>query len=113
MITGMDTYNKLKQRYSEIMDGFENQTNGSVKTELSGLLKEIQLAITEDEQKKTALFFPKASSKSKEVKELGFVEEQTAIQFLSTPQTKDTILERLKRCFDLGEFDSQVLYFKN
>jgi hypothetical protein len=108
----MDTYKKLKNEFSVIMDGLDTESNESIKKRLDVLADEIETAITDLNQKRTAAFFPKASSKLKVDREMGFYEERTALEFLATAQTHNAIIDRLKNCMELGQIDYMSFIYK-
>ena len=108
---GLETYQRLKGEFNSIMDSFETESNKSISKKLDSLLQEIDIAKSDLNKRRTALFFPRQSSKLKVEREAGLLEERTAIEFLSSPQTHDAIIQRLINCMELGQIDYMSFIF--
>ena len=108
----MDVYKKLKDEFTSLMDGFENESNPSIKKKLGPLLDKVETSINVLNKKRTALFFPKQASKLKKDNEQGYLEERTAIEFLASPQSSDAIISRLNNCMELGQIDYMSFIYK-
>lgn len=109
----METYKELKNQFSNIAaDLGESSNDNPIEKKLDDLLQTVKKCIEELNRTRTVLFFPKASSEFKEINELGFLEEQTAIAFLASPQTHDAIIQKLKNSFDLGKIDYASYIFQ-
>lgn len=99
----MNENQSIKERLFCLMDA--NKSTPEAIKNLDEILSEIEAQRESLEKEKLKIFFPKQSSDSANIQEMGLAEENNALLFLSTPQPSQSIKSKLINAIELNKID--------
>lgn len=99
----MSKNQSIKERLFSLIDA--NKSTPEALQNLDEILSDIQEQRESLEKEKLKIFFPKQSSESENIQEMGLTEENNALLFLSTPQPSQAIKSKLVNAIELNKID--------